>query len=277
MKTRTNKKPVNSTRKVTQISFEKLVVTDNTISNYDEYFIKEKEDPDWRKCGLFNPGEPRVYNGNGITLAEFVRRPHDIMRVWLPLQIHLFEGLRLLHKNNRPHGDLHFENIMVDNDKPLIIDFGDEYNFNDLNDFDISFLPQYDYFPPEIDYFAGIKQNLDTTTIINNICDKKPIIEEYDDLFPSKHSFKERFTNFINLNSDNDLYVCASDIWTLGSSFLRLYILLITTPAFLKSDFYRKYHLEQMRIFQGMLNPDPRLRLTCEDILSELYTMRLNS
>jgi hypothetical protein len=52
-------------------------------------------------------------------------------------------------------------------------------------------------------------------------------------------------------------------------------MIMIATPVVVSSPFYKGHHREQMRLLAGLLNVDPRRRLTADEALTQLYTMRM--
>jgi serine/threonine protein kinase len=147
-----------------------------SVPNYRDYFILIDEscegdditgDPDWMECRLFAPErrrmatfvQLRMING-GTKLSDYVRNINATLKIWLDIQIHVFEGIRLLHKRHWVHGDLHMGNILVDDQGVArIVDFGLSYNLDRLKEknlISLSFLPKFDNYPPEMDLLAGI-------------------------------------------------------------------------------------------------------------------------
>jgi len=271
------------------------------IPNYEDYFIlidewcENDEKPDgWQQCSLFKPGAQRVVrfmqlrmNYGGERLYEYARNKGLLIENWLKIQIRVAEGLRNLHMRGWVHGDLHHGNIVVDdNNIARIIDFGQSYSLEKLGlrDINLTFLPDFDNYAPELDYVAGIKSGLSPADVMKIIFTKKKILHRIDEIFPRQLGVYGDLTNFAeynNLSGDGDIvsfikqYARASDIWTLGYNFFNLYMDLLVDPVFLQSDFYKKNHGEQMRVLYGMLHPDPRRRLTVDGLLKELYSLRM--
>lgn len=275
------------------------------LTGYKDYFILVDDvcegdditgDPDWAECRLFNPERARLARFvqlrmayGGMRLSEYARSVEKLLTHWLDIQVHLFEGLRLLHSNRWIHGDLHFGNILIDDKNvPRFIDFGLGYNINLLKEKDIvnlAFLPKYDNYPPEFDYVAGMQKGMPRDTLMETIYADKRILQEIDEIFPGRSSILDDMKQFASRNpveSNTDVkdyiqtYARAADIWTLGYNFYKLYMLMLTFPVVIESKFYRTLHREQMNLLRGLLNVDPRRRLTAEQALTELYTMRMN-
>ena len=273
------------------------------IPEYGDYFVVIDEfcegavsdDPDWPDCRLFAANRKRMptfvqlrmLNG-GVKLSDYVRNINATLEIWLELQIHLFEAVRLLHERHIVHGDLHTGNILVDaKGVPRIIDFGLSYNLDQLGavpSIALTFLPGYDNYPPELDLLAGLVKGFSKPETIEMIYTEKRILSEIEELFPSRYTVIQDLTNFaqrfaIENGSDVKCYIQtygrATDIWTLGYNFLRIYMIMIATPVVVSSPFYKRHHREQMRLLAGLLNVDPRRRLTADEALTQLYSMRM--
>lgn len=274
------------------------------IPNAGDYFILVDdvcigdditEDPDWSKCGLFRRSTPmptfvqlRMREG-GVRLNDYALDIDKLLPNWLNIQIHLATALKLLHSRNWVHGDFHFGNILVDNKNVArIIDFGLSYNLLQLeekNVINMTFLPSYDNYAPELDYAAGmVGSQPNRKTIMENIYISKPLLKEIDDIFPSASSViseLNKFADVHNLSGAADVvaflrkYGTKGDMWTFGFDLYKIYMLMLTAPSFMGSNFYRFHHSAQMRILRGLLQVDPRKRLSADGVLLELYGLRM--
>jgi serine/threonine protein kinase len=65
-------------------------------------------------------------------------------------------------------------------------------------------------------------------------------------------------------------------MWTFGYDFYKLYMLMLSVPTVIDSKFYKYHNGDQMRILRGLLQVDPRKRLTSEQLLTELYSLRMS-
>lgn len=274
------------------------------IPHYADYFIviddfcegdDATSDEDWADCRLLSPDRKRSptfmqlrMKDGGVKLSDFVRNINATLAIWLPLQIHLFEGLRLLHRRGIVHGDLHTGNILIDaSGVPRMVDFGLSYNLGRLKEKDVvslSFLPSYDNYPPEMDLLAALKKGIEKQQAIEIIYTEKRILAEIEELFPSRYTVVQDLENFaqrfdIETASDVKKFIQtfgrATDIWTLGYNFMRIYLIMISTPVVVQSEFYKRNHREQMRLLMGLLMVDPRRRLNVDDALTQLYMMRM--
>jgi serine/threonine protein kinase len=275
------------------------------IPHYADYFIVIEDfcegdditgDADWEECRLFSPDhrkmptfmQLRMANG-GVKLSDFSRNINAILAIWLPLQIHVFEGLRMMHTRRIVHGDLHAGNILVDNSGVArIVDFGLSYNLDRLKEKDtvsLTFMPTYDNYPPEMDLLAALKKGIDVRQAIEIIYTEKRILTEIEELFPNRYTVVQDLANFaqrfeIKTGADVKQFIQtfgkATDIWTLGYNFLRIYLIMISTPVVVESDFYKQHHRDQMRLLAGLLAVDPRRRFRVDDALTQLYSMRMD-
>jgi len=276
-----------------------------SLPNYKDYFVLVDEscegdditgDPDWMDCRLFAPERRRIatfvqlrmING-GTKLSDYVRNINATLEIWLDIQIHVFEGIRLLHKRHWVHGDLHMGNILVDDQGVArIVDFGLSYNLDRLKEknlISLSFLPKFDNYPPEMDLLAGIVNKMEKQQAIEIIYTEKGILRTIEEIFPSRYSVIEDMANFaqrfeIEGPADTKRFIQsfgrATDIWTMGYNLLNIYLIMISTPVVIQSDFYRRHHREQMDLLKGLLYVDPRRRLTAEEALTQLYSMRMD-
>jgi len=274
------------------------------IPNYNDYFIliddvcvgdDMTQDVDWSKCGLLKQGSKRHASFvqlrmkyGGIRLTEYALNINKLLKNWINIQIHLAEALHILHTRNWVHGDFHFGNIVIDtNDVARIIDFGLTYNLNTIpekNTVNMAFLPTYDNYAPELDYVSGIFSIPDKRELVNQIYLRKNILREIDEAFPSSMGTLGEMLNFaerVDISSPGDVvkflqkYGTLSDMWTFGYDFYKLYMLLLSVPAVIDSKFYKYHNGDQMRILRGLLQVDPRKRLTSEQLLTELYSLRM--
>ncbi len=303
------------TRRVVKImdAKDKTIATEINISrylsqipNYKDYFILIEdvcvgddmtEDKDWSKCGIFRPGvsrrapfvQLRMRHG-GIRLTEYALNIDRLLKNWVSIQIHLATALRILHKRNWVHGDFHFGNIVVDdNNVPRIIDFGLSYNMTRLQEKDVinmTFLPSYDNYAPELDYAAGILTNKNRRHLMEQIYNRKHILKEIDEIFPAQSGVLNELNEFADshelVNGGDVLsflqkYGTMADMWTFGFDFYKLYMLMLSVPSVIISDFYKRHHSTQMRILRGLLQADPRKRFNADNLLTELYTLRMES
>jgi hypothetical protein len=275
------------------------------IPNYKDYFVliddacigdNMKQEKDWSRCSLLKGGPKKLapfvqlrMKYGGIRLSEYALDINRLLKNWINIQIHLAEALNILHSRNWVHGDFHFGNIVVDtHDVPRVIDFGLTYNLNTLLEKDVinmSFLPSYDNYPPDLDYLAGTFSNIDKSDLSEQIYYRKPIMKEIDEFFPTAIGVLNELKNFVELqdvNSPGDAvrflqkYGTAADMWTLGYDFYKLYMLMLSVPTVVASKFYANHHSAQMHILRGLLHVDPRQRLTAPDILTELYAIRMS-
>lgn len=275
------------------------------IPNYGDYFIliddvctgdDMTQDVDWSKCGLFKQGPKRLapfvqlrMKYGGIRLTEYALNINKLLKNWINIQVHLAEALHIMHSHNWVHGDFHFGNIVVDNnDVPRIIDFGLTYNLNTIREkhvVNMAFLPSYDNYAPELDYLSGVFSISDKHELVNQIYNRKRILREIDEAFPTSNGVLDEMMHFaerVDVSSPGNAvlflqkYGASSDMWTFGYDFYKLYMLLLSVPAVIDSKFYKYHNGDQMRILRGLLQVDPRKRLTSEQLLTELYSLRMS-
>lgn len=219
------------------------------ISNYDEYFITGQKKSD-------------------KSLTKMSKNHLWLIDHWLAIQIHIAEGLRHIHTNGKHHGLLCSDNINVDiSGNVRIVDFG-------------SPVPELQLLVPELSILAGLKSGLKRSELLDDIFTKNAFLQTVDNLFYNWSM--DGFLNSIEIGTDGDLqkfmktYLPCSDIWTLGCSLFNIYMDFIADSAVSGSKLYRNNHRSQMKIFEGMLNPDPRKRYTVDMVLNELYSMRMD-
>ena len=277
----------------------------SNIPNYKDYFIliddvclgnDMSQDVDWSKCGLFRQGPKRLapfvqlrMRYGGLRLSEYALNINKLLKNWVDIQVHLAEALHILHSHNWVHGDFHFGNIVVDtNDVARIIDFGLTYNLNTIkekNVLNMAFLPTYDNYAPELDYLSGTFKIQDKRSLVEEIYSKKLILGEIDEAFPSSSGIVNEMLNFAERTDIRGVgdaiiflqkYGALTDMWTFGYDFYKLYMLMLSVPTVIDSKFYKYHNGDQMRILRGLLQVDPRKRLTSEQLLTELYSLRMS-
>jgi serine/threonine protein kinase len=268
------------------------------IPDYQDYFVliedvcEMNERPEgWEQCRLFRLGLQTVpflqvkMNYAGEILSRYMAQRERLYKNWLRIQVNVAEALKQLHVRGWVHGDLHYGNIVIDGlDRARIIDFGMSYNINRIKDSDInlSFLPEYDNYAPELDYVAGLNSELDPNNVINQIYTKKRVLDKINDVFPSAEGVLGELQIFAKFHEPPldakkfiNAYAKPSDIWTLGYDFYTIYMDMLSDQRMISSEFYRKNHRNQMLLLKGMLQVDPRFRFTIDQVLTALYTMRI--
>jgi hypothetical protein len=165
----------------------------------------------------------------------------------------------MLHIREEAVGNFTFDNILInDKNTPLII-----YS-------DAAFVSENT--APEIDYKLSKTKG---HSAMREIYSKKQILHEIEEVFPSRESVLSELLHFSDNYEDGHFYGAASDMWSFGYCFYKLYMMLLTMPCFMNCDFYTKHHGSQMQIFRGLLRPDPSCRLSVDDLLTGLNTLRM--
>jgi hypothetical protein len=239
------------TRRVKKVTFDKGFLKDD--SNFPNHFFIPSDGA--TKVSLL---QIRLHHG-GERMSEYILDIERLIENWVHIQIHLAEGLRILHIRGKAIGNFTFDNILVnDKNTPLIIYSSDESVSENT--------------APELDYkFSKQKGHL----AMKMIYSKKQILHEIEEVFPSRESVLSELLNFCDKYDDAFFYGVASDMWSFGYHFYKLYMMLLSMPCFTDSEFYNKHHGAQMQIFRGLLRPDPSCRLSVDDLLTELYTLRM--
>jgi len=194
------------------------------------------------------------------SLNEWAKNHMRFVEYFLNVQIQIAEGLHQLQK-------LH--TIKVDNSGNVLLGSAIEYK-----------KPDYcadDSVAPEIDVVTGLETGVKVCDLAEDIFDKRPFLQTLDNVF-----YNYSLDGFINSLDTDDLnilktYEMSSEIWSLGHMLYILYMNAIADPDVLDSEFYRINHRLQMKIFEGMLQPDPRKRFTIDMVLNELYTMKMDT
>lgn len=219
------------------------------ISNYSDYFIQADR------------------TSNYISLKQLSNKS-QLLDLWIPIQIHIVEGLRILHINQKHYGLINSESVFIDisgNAKlvePVISDYDFIYN---------------DALAPEYHILAGLKHGFSGDQLLDDIFSKNLFLQKVDNLFyswPIETFIKSLDTS--DLQKYEKMYLPNADIWSLGHLLFTIYMNFIADSHVLTSKFYKNNHRVQMKIFEGMLNPDPRKRFTVDNILNELYTLRMD-
>jgi hypothetical protein len=144
---------------------------------------------------------------------------------------------------------------------------------------DLDYKPMIDSRAPEMDILSGLKDGISMVELLDDIYEKKAMLQTVDNIF--YNYMLESFLDSVDIRGEADLmaffekYTKCSDIWSLGQSLLSIYLNLISDPEICGMKFYRNNHRAQMKLFEGMLNPDPRKLYTVDMILNDLYSMRM--
>lgn len=263
-------KDTRRTRRVHRDIYNEMSIVNKIaeIPNYVSYFIlMEQQQIHERRASLV---QIRTLHG-GQRMSEYIIDIDRLLTNWITIQIHLAEGLRILHSRRLVYGDFSFDNIVIDDKNiPLMIDFGALKEKGDFN-------PDSDISAPEIDYFNGVG-SLDGHSVMKDIYKRKQILHEIEEVFPSRESILSELLNFSDRYDESFIqkYVSASDMWSFGCEFYKLYMMLLSIPTIISSGFYTKYHNAQMHMLRGLLHVDPRKRLTADELLIELYTLKMS-
>jgi serine/threonine protein kinase len=248
-----------------------------SANSYSDYFVRN---PVEKESWFLVYGKQNVHN---VEHSDYTATINYIMNNWIEVQIQLAEGLRILHTRNYAYGDFNLTNIILSDDcsSCRLVDYG-SCNIMKINNdsfTEMQFLPHYNNYAPELDYVAGMITGTEAT--VDKIYESKSILNEIDEMYPSSIGILEELRNFSNRHpitflNDATLivkkYGLASDMWAFGYTFFKLYMKFLTIP-----EFFQKYHSRQMRILRGLLHADPRNRFTVDDLLMELYTIRMES
>jgi len=270
-------KNTRHTRRVTRNVYNDITPLNKLaeIPNYASYFIliePQQIYAPYRKASLV---QIRTIHG-GQRMSEYIMNVEKLLTNWISIQIHLAEGLRILHSRNIVYGDFNFDNIVIDDTNiPLLIDFGDCCTLMKDNSY---FNPDSDISPPELDYVNSTLFPNNGHSIMKEIYKKKQILHEIEEVFPSRENVLSELLNFADRYSESTFknYNTASDMWAFGCEFFKIYMMLLTIPIVSYSEMYQKNHIAQMRILRGLLHPDPRKRLTVDELLIELYMWRMS-
>lgn len=220
-----------------------------SINNYADYFIQADSTSDY------------------LSLQKWLNKS-QLLEFWIPVQIHIVEALRILHINQKHYGLINSESVFIDISgnvklvEPVYTDY--EFIYNDT-------------LAPEYHILRGLKNGLSGDHLLDDIFSKNPFLQKVDNLF-----YNWPIEGFVNSLDTSDLqkyekmYLPNADIWSLGHLLFTIYMNLIADSDVLRSKFYKNNHRVQMKIFEGMLNPDPRKRFTIDNILNELYTLRMD-
>jgi serine/threonine protein kinase len=240
------------TRRVKRVNFDVGLLKDDP--NFSNHFITPRDGA--TKVSLM---QIRMLHG-GQRMNEYILDIERLIENWIHIQIHLAEGLRIFHNRGIAYGNFTFDNILInDENTPLMIYSVEEFISENT--------------APELDYkFSKEKGHLAMKTIYS----KKQILHEIEEVFPSRESVLSELIKFSDKYDDTYVYGAASDMWSFGYHFYKLYMMLLSMPCFMGSEFYTKYHGIQMQIFRGLLRPDPYCRLSIDDLLMELYSLRMN-
>ena len=194
------------------------------------------------------------------SLNEWAKNHMRFVENFLNVQIQIDEGLHQLQK-------LH--TIKVDNSGNVLL--GSTFEYKKLT------YCADDSVAPEIDVVRGLEAGIKISDLAEDIFDKRPFLQTLDNVF-----YNYSLDGFINSLDTDDLkvlktYEISSEIWSLGHMLYILYMNAIADPDVLDSEFYRINHRLQMKIFEGMLQADPRKRFSIDMVLNELYTMKMDS
>lgn len=214
---------------------------------------------------------------------------------------HILEGVDRLQDQGICHHDLKDNNITVDENGTLrIIDFGAAFMGDNVKVDGIKhkgimshklfyFYPEYNTFSPEYTIMCGLKKVLDKSDnfdlslldIYNETLDKKPIFGLMATFLninraTCKKSLIEFWNYTFNLWKHKDsvnenkwdefvrTYWRTWDTWAVGVIYLKLLKNLLLNPNFI-DGVWKKHATTIKKVFHGLLEVDPRKRLSAKD------------
>lgn len=266
----------------------------------DEYFLlvnklctpaprSKQTEPDLGRCRLFRRVDlPRLsqismpYGGKTLSQIAINTRTVDFFQIMGQL---LEAGCIMLEKRI-VHSDIHQDNILIDNKKVKLIDFGVSWQPDDLSLASVQsiqggFNPSlFIQVSPEISYIFGIQQKIPEAIAFAKIQDEHTTFFFRQQLFGiSKEAQGAEFHKFLkgsrsiqekNWYSLLKIYWSKQDSWAIGTQLLQIYREISMDGAFVNLPEYKKKGILARTILEGMTKPDPGKRLDCAEAL-EMY------
>lgn len=265
--------------------------------------LEEQREPDLSLCDLVDKkawSSMRIFKmpNGGLTLQGSEDLPSSFD--WWAYGKHLLEGLTLLIVHGVVHGDLHDQNMLIDDYYvPRIIDFGQSYRIQWASDQQLSHIIYYPHLrltgadndlkyvqlPPEYLLFSGEKLDYDRDMVINAILDsrKRSVLNRaLLQLFGlGREDLKEQMLEFeassvffkaaktgggIKWLRSQGLY--KHDAWSIGYYFATRYSQVDRQYGILSQPKYATKKEGMLAAIRGLCNLNPLKRLTAPQALA---------
>lgn len=227
------------------------------------------------KCTLLESSENKQYNqliykfgGKDIkSIIQFKGNFNKFMNIFIKLRP-IFLGIQKLHQNNLVHQDIKPANILFDNDKLYLIDFGIVIKTDKIYKKENTYVLKYNYpyYPPEYKLYINKGSfNSFYIKILNNFNFDFYIGTKYINLLSVIKNniginIKEELINIFNYRKDI-FQTSKIDLYSLGIIILELYI----WSNLYNKHFKRNTKIKQIQtkineLIKGMIRFDSRLR-----------------
>lgn len=246
---------------------------------------KNQVEPDLNKCKILNTVGLEGYR---LLRMRFGGVPLDIYKMNIrahrfeDFATHLLEAGAMLALFGIVHRDLHFGNVLVDNENvPRIIDFNLSLdirkpidNRNLIHSFSVNYVQE----PPDYCLINGVVHGLDGYDIIEKLLsDRKELNRIVSVLGVSKDNMRMQISDFYrnsNIVQQRDIigwfrkYWATVDAWAIGVILTHLAGGLIMWDHFRKEEWQKGLGNRLVPILRDMCNFNPMGRLNCVEALA---------
>jgi len=270
------------------------------IPHYEDYFIVQEEDKcstknfteirkDYEKnCSILQRSQNKnltqlVSPYGGRTLFSTLIGPNfDFMRHLK----HILQGGSLLAAQGICHYDIKETNIVIDTENTMrFIDFGSAFLGDSISEKNMwhqvysGFLPEYAPQPPELSILDGFKEKMDLDETIKKVMNAKrefKLIENILDV--TKDENEDRLYEFWRNQEEwkGGSWVSffhkfwrVFDSWAIGIIFIRILNKCLMYHSFVERV-WNANKTKIIKVLGGVLQVDPRMRLTCKEALTFL-------
>lgn len=208
--------------------------------------------------------------------------------------IQLFNGIKLLIKNNLSHSDIKLTNILFNGDKLILIDFGLLLNFNDIFKTHITNLKYRTllHYPNDLKLYLlkdsknkNYNYNLNSNDLLDNLKNYltnaydpnydiyfKHLMKLYNFIITENNIYCEKFNKKDYRRNANKIFGEKLDIYQLGIVLIEVIFLIIV------SDYAKeilKIPIEIFEIITQMLEPDVIKRIDIDTLIKK-YSLLFN-
>lgn len=221
----------------------------------------------------------------GMALDAWARKLPRLAASLERILVHLLEGMVIYQQAGYVHNDLHLGNILVDDaGVARIIDFGEAFRPDSVRRWEdtrmgLTFRPKYVNTPPEVHAWRALKEGIPLRRAVSMLKEANPEYARIEFLFKrsAEASLMSVMGAWPRLTEEEGadaafvrLYGTRFDSWRIGLCMFWLLFDLMQWSGFRETTFYKEREYTFSRAIGGLLEFDPRRRLSAAQALAIL-------